>query len=138
MTLDLPFPTKDVSPVGWLFAGDAAELCPKLDPAVRFDLDLSPEEMRGWYSPRADFKKRGFCLAQWKGLWIGPGGEVITCQPLGYEMGSVRAKPALEVFNGPGFKKFRAALLKSGGYLPTCSRCGRTSYTSVPSKERVR
>lgn len=107
------------------------------DPSVRFDLDLSPEEMRGWYSPRSDFKKRGFCLAQWKGLWIGPRGEVITCQPLGHEMGSVRAQPALEVFNGPGFKKFRAALLKSGGYLPTCSRCGRTSYTSVPSKERA-
>lgn len=102
------------------------------DPAVRFDLDLSPEEMRGWYSPRSDFKKRGFCLAQWKGLWIGSCGEVLTCQPLGHEMGSVRAKPALEIFNGTDYRKFRAALLKSGGYLPTCSSCGRTSYTSEP------
>jgi MoaA/NifB/PqqE/SkfB family radical SAM enzyme len=105
------------------------------DPCVRFDLDLSPAEMRGWYSPRSGFKKRGFCLAQWKGLWIGPRGEVITCQPLGHEMGNVRDTPALEAFNGPAFRKFREVLLKCGGYLPTCSRCGRTSYTSIPSRK---
>ncbi|MBI4352181.1 MAG: radical SAM protein [Elusimicrobia bacterium] len=107
------------------------------DPAVRFQPDLAPEELRAWYSPRSAFKKPGFCLAQWRGLWIDPRGELITCQPLGHALGSIRSKPALEVFNGPGFRKFRAALLKNGGYLPTCSRCGRTTFTSEPHKKRA-
>lgn len=105
------------------------------DPAVRFKLDLNPAEIRRWYSPRSDFKKRGFCLAQWNSLWIDPCGEVVSCQPMGYRMGSVRSRQALDIFNGQDFRKFRAALLKSGGYLPTCSRCGRTSYISVPSRK---
>lgn len=100
-------------------------------PAVNFFPDLSAEEMKGWYSPGCGFQKRGFCLAQWKGLWIGPRGEVVPCQPLGHEMGSIRKTAPLEVFGGKPAADFRKALLRLGGFLPTCSRCGRSSYSST-------
>lgn len=106
------------------------------DPAVRFQPDLGPEGIRDWYSPLSDFKQPGFCLAQWKGLWINPFGEIISCQPLGLVLGSIRRRPALKEFNGNGFTKFRSLLLKTGGYLPTCSRCGRTSFSSEAHKKR--
>ena len=99
--------------------------------AVNFFPDLSLEEMKGWYSPASGFQKRGFCLAQWKGLWIGPHGAVVPCQPLGHEMGSVRKPAPLTAFSAGPAAKFRKALLRQGGFLPTCSRCGRSSYSST-------
>lgn len=100
-------------------------------PAVNFFPDLSLEEMKGWYSPSSGFQKRGFCLAQWKGLWLGPRGEVVPCQPLGHEMGSVGKTAPLGAFSAGPAARFRKALLRQGGFLPTCSRCGRSSYSST-------
>lgn len=100
-------------------------------PAVNFFPDLSREELEGWYSPSSGFQKRGFCLAQWKGLWLGPRGEVVPCQPLGHEMGSARKGAPLAAFGAGPAAKFRKALLRQGGFLPTCSRCGRSSYSST-------
>ena len=99
--------------------------------AVNFFPDLSREELEAWYSPSSGFQKRGFCLAQWKGLWLGPRGELVPCQPLGHEMGSVRKTPPLKAFSAGPAAKFRKALLRQGGFLPTCSRCGRSSYSST-------
>ena len=99
--------------------------------AVNFFPDLGREELEGWYSPSSGFQKRGFCLAQWKGLWLGPRGELVPCQPLGHEMGSVRKTPPLKAFSAGPASKFRKALLRQGGFLPTCSRCGRSSYSST-------
>lgn len=99
------------------------------DPGVRFDLDLSPAEMALWYDPSAEFRKKGFCLAQWKGLWVGPKGELLSCQPLGHVMGNI--KDGLAAFGGPGYARFRKTLVRHGGFLPTCSRCGRTSYSTA-------
>ncbi len=114
-----------------VLAGEIKKIKSGSGPAVNFFPDLSEEEMKGWYSPRSDFRKRGFCLAQWKGLWIGPRGEVVPCQPLGHEMGSIRKTAPLDVFSGKPAAGFRKALLRLGGFLPTCSRCGRSSYSST-------
>lgn len=100
-------------------------------PAVNFFPDLGREELEAWYSPVSGFQKRGFCLAQWKGLWIGPRGEVVPCQPLGHEMGNIKKTAPLKVFSAGPAAKFRKTLLGQGGFLPTCSRCGRSSYSST-------
>jgi MoaA/NifB/PqqE/SkfB family radical SAM enzyme len=101
------------------------------DPKVRFDLDLSPTEMLAWYDPRRAFSKKGFCLGQWKGLWLAPDGEAISCQPLNFRLGRVSGDDWKSVFNGARFDAFRRLLIKQGGFLPSCARCGRTSYSSA-------
>ncbi|MDD5209746.1 MAG: radical SAM protein [Elusimicrobiales bacterium] len=114
-----------------VLAGEIKKIKADSGPAVNFFPNLSAEEMKGWYAPGSGFQKRGFCLAQWKGLWIGPRGEVVPCQPLGHEMGNIRKTAPLDVFSGKPAADFRKALLRRGGFLPTCSRCGRSSYSST-------
>lgn len=47
----------------------------------------------------------------------------------GHVMGNV--KDGLTAFGGPGYDRFRKTPVRHGGFLPTCSRCGRTSYSAV-------
>lgn len=101
------------------------------NPAVRFDPDLSEKEIRAWYDPRASVKPRGFCLAQWSDMWIRPDGELVPCQPLNFPLGNLRGKDPLEVYNAPAYEKFRGLMVKAGGFLPSCSRCGRTLFSSA-------
>ena len=100
------------------------------DPGVRFDLELSPGEMKRWYDPSAVLKKKGFCMSPWNGIWVDPAGEIISCQPLGHKLGSALKENCLKTFNGPAYARFRKTLARHGGFLPTCSRCGRTAYMS--------
>lgn len=100
------------------------------DPRVRFDLELSLKEMEKWYDPAARLKKKGFCMSPWNGIWVDPAGEIISCQPLGHKLGSALKGNCLKAFNGPAYARFRKTLARHGGFLPTCSRCGRTAYMS--------
>lgn len=100
------------------------------DPGVRFDLELSRAEMKRWYDPRAKLERGGTCMGLRNGLWIDPSGNLISCQPLGCRLGSALKENCLAAFNGPAYGRFRAALAQSGGFLPTCSRCGRAAYMS--------
>ncbi len=100
------------------------------DPRVRFDLDLSRGEMENWYDPAASLEKKGFCVSPWNGLWIDPAGNIVSCQPLGHRLGSALNGNCLKAFNGPVYAEFRKTLARHGGFLPTCSRCGRTAYMS--------
>ncbi|MBI5745110.1 MAG: radical SAM protein [Elusimicrobia bacterium] len=100
------------------------------DPRVRFDLELSAGEMRKWYDPASRLSKKGFCMSPWNGVWIAPSGEIVSCQPLGHRLGSALKDGCLGAFNSPAYAGFRKALLRRGGFLPTCSRCGRTAYMS--------
>jgi MoaA/NifB/PqqE/SkfB family radical SAM enzyme len=100
------------------------------DPRVRFDLELSRAEMERWYDPAAKLKKKGFCMSPWNGVWVDPAGNIISCQPLGHKLGSALKGGCLAAFNGPDYSKFRKTLARCGGFLPTCSRCGRTAYMS--------
>ena len=101
------------------------------DPSVRFDLDLTEAEMKLWYDPKRKFTKKGFCLGQWNGIWVSPNGDIVPCQPLGHVMGNITQDDWLAAYNGPAYREFRKLLIKQRGFLPTCSRCGRTSYTST-------
>jgi len=101
------------------------------DPSVRFDLDLDEAGMKLWYDTKVKFAKKGFCLGQWNGIWAGPNGDIVSCQPLGHVMGNISKGDWRAAYNGPAYAKFRDLLVKQGGFLPTCSRCGRTSYTSA-------
>lgn len=99
-------------------------------PPARFDPDLTEDEIRAWYDPSAVLKPRGFCLAQWSDMWVRPDGELVPCQPLNYPLGSLTGKDPIEVYNGRAYNLFRGLMVKAGGFLPTCSRCGRTSFSS--------
>ncbi len=101
------------------------------NPALRFDPDLSDAEIRAWYDPRAEIKPRGFCLAQWSDMWIRPDGVLVPCQPLNFPLGSLKGRDPLTVYNGPAYKRFRALMVGAGGFLPSCSRCGRTLFSSA-------
>ena len=100
------------------------------DPRVRLDLDMPRGEMKKWYEPDSAPGKKGFCMSPWNGLWIDPAGDIVSCQPLGHKLGSALKGNALKVFNGPVYARFRKTLARHGGFLPTCSRCGRTTYMS--------
>ena len=100
------------------------------DPKVRLDLNLSRGEMGKWYDPGSALEKKGFCISLWNGIWIDPAGNIISCQPLGHRLGSALKRNVLKAFNGPVYAKFRRTLVGHGGFLPTCSRCGRTAYMS--------
>jgi len=100
------------------------------DPRVRFDLELPRGEMKKWYSPSATLGKRGFCMSPWNGVWVDPAGDIVSCQPLGHKLGSALKGGCMKAFNGPAYSKFRKTLSRHGGFLPTCSRCGRTAYMS--------
>ncbi|OGR45268.1 MAG: hypothetical protein A2X35_03215 [Elusimicrobia bacterium GWA2_61_42] len=100
------------------------------DPKVRFDQELSLKEMENWYDPKAALAKKGFCMSPWNGIWVDPAGDIISCQPLGHKLGSALKGNCLEAFNGPEYARFRKTLARHGGFLPTCSRCGRTAYMS--------
>jgi len=112
-------------------AAETAKIKAEKDPSIRFDLDLTENEMRLWYDPKTRITKQGFCLGQWNSVWVGPNGDMISCQPLGHVMGNITQGDWLKTYNGPAYRKFRKLLIKQGGFLPTCSRCGRTSYTSA-------
>lgn len=101
------------------------------DPSCRFELDLSETELEAWYDHGREFKKKGFCLGQWNGVWVGPNGDLVSCLPLGHVMGNILKGDWRAVFNGPAYNRFRELLVKQGGFLPTCSRCGRSSYHSL-------
>jgi len=95
---------------------------------VSFYPDLSGPALRAWYSARSDFKKPGFCRGQFSAAWLSPSGELLSCQPLAVALGSP------EAYNGPAYAAFRKLLLKSGGFLPACRRCGREPYSSAGAR----
>jgi len=100
------------------------------DARVRFDMELSRNEMEKWYDPETALKKKGFCMSPWNGIWVDPAGNMISCQPLGHRLGNALSGGCLEAFNGSDYARFRKTLLRHSGFLPTCSRCGRTAYMS--------
>lgn len=94
--------------------------------AVSFYPDLSGGDLEKWYSPRASFRKPGLCRGQFTAAWLSPSGEQLSCQPLAARLGA----PAV---NGPRRAAFRRLLLKNGGFLPACRRCGREPFSpAVP------
>lgn len=107
-----------------------AKIKAEKDPGVRFDMELSLPEMKRWYDPAATLRKKGFCMSPWNGIWLDPKGDIVSCQPLGHKLGSAVKEGCLKAFNGPAYARFRATLARHGGFLPTCSRCGRTAYMS--------
>ncbi|MDD2805046.1 MAG: DegT/DnrJ/EryC1/StrS family aminotransferase [Elusimicrobiales bacterium] len=97
-------------------------------PSVSFYPDLSGQALRAWYSTRSNFKKPGFCRGQFSAAWLSPSGELLSCQPLAVTLGAPGA------YNGPSYASFRRLLLKSGGFLPACRRCGREPYSSAGAR----
>lgn len=97
---------------------------------VKFYPPLSAREIRKWYSPGALLKRKGFCLGQFNAAWFAPDGSLLTCQPLAVKI-SPRSGSPLAAYNGPAYSAFRRLLLKSGGLLPSCRRCGRAPYSSA-------
>lgn len=105
-------------------AGDSALFYPSLrGPALR-----------AWYSPRARFKKTGFCRGQFSAAWFSPAGETLTCQPLAVKINAPKGGGPLAAHNSPAYAAFRRLLVRNGGFLPACRRCGREPYTAPGRK----
>lgn len=94
---------------------------------VSFYPDLAGAALRAWYSPAAAFKKPGLCRGQFGAAWFSPAGELLTCQPLALTM-SASGENFSGAYGGPAYAAFRRLLIKSGGFLPACRRCGREPY----------
>lgn len=107
-----------------LAAGAAA--VKRADPQVKFYPDLDRAGMKTWYDPARSVRKTGRCAGQWDALWISPYGDLLSCQPLACALGPA-ANP-LAAYNGPAYAAFRKALLRAGGFFPSCGRCGREPY----------
>lgn len=99
-------------------------------PEVKFYPPLSGAALRAWYQPGARFEKPGLCLGQFNAAWFSPAGRLLSCQPLAADIGPC-GRGALAAYNGRRYSAFRKLLLKSGGFLPSCRRCGRVPYTGA-------
>lgn len=108
-----------------LAAGAAA--VKRSDPAVKFYPDLDQAGIKAWYDPSRSFRKSGRCAGQWNAAWVSPYGELLSCQPLAHKLSGQDEKPA-KAYSGRAYSDFRAALLKAGGFFPSCGRCGREPY----------
>lgn len=86
---------------------------------IAFTPELSDEELRGWYSPAFDSKRK--CLFMFRGLFVYPNGDAYPCESISYKMGNVFKEGFSSVWNGERYKKFRRILKK--GLLPACARC---------------
>ncbi|OGS07520.1 MAG: hypothetical protein A2270_09650 [Elusimicrobia bacterium RIFOXYA12_FULL_51_18] len=114
-------------------AAGVAAVQRKAGPAVKFYPPLTGAEIKAWYSPGTAFKKKGFCLGQFRATWFAPDGRLLTCQPLAVHAGAGLPSP-LAAYNGPAYSAFRILLLKQGGFLPACRRCGRAPYHTLENK----
>jgi len=108
-----------------VLAAEISKIKAEAGNSVSFYPDLPGPALRAWYSPGARFKKSGFCRGQFSAAWLSPSGQLLTCQPLAVKIGGP------ETYNGPAYAAFRKLLIKNGGFLPACRRCGREPYSSA-------
>lgn len=85
---------------------------------------MTGREIRAWYDPDRTIWKNRACSGQWENMTIAPDGDLISCQILDEKLGNIRNRPYLAEYRGPAFRRFRAALKKSGGLFPACAKCG--------------
>lgn len=64
------------------------------------------------------------CAAPFFMIDVMPNGDVVTCRDfIDVKVGNITEKPLLEIWNSPGYVKFRKLLIENNGLLPQCSRC---------------
>lgn len=95
--------------------------------AVSFFPDLNGTRLRAWYDSARRERRAGLCRGQFRAAWFSPAGELLSCQPLAVKIASA-GDGFKEAYNGPAYTAFRKLLLKNGGFLPACRRCGREPY----------
>ena len=70
--------------------GQILKIKAELDPTVKFYPDLPLKDVKRWYSCGALERKTSFCSGQWSALWLSPDGNILSCQPLGLKLGSIK------------------------------------------------
>jgi len=80
---------------------------------------LSPSELRSWYSP--DWNVRRRCVFVWHSAFINANGDVLPCQYYAHRLGNVNEQPVAEIWNNDAYREFRRVLRR--GLLPGCHRC---------------
>lgn len=108
--------------------GEIKKIKSEAGAGVSFYPDLRGPELRAWYSPRSAFKKKGYCRGQFAAAWFSPSGELLTCQPLAVNLGAPGSGGFRKLYNAAAYSAFRKLILKNGGFLPACRRCGREPY----------
>jgi molybdenum cofactor biosynthesis enzyme MoaA len=115
-------------------AAEISKIKAEAGDSVHFYPSLEGPALRAWYSLRGSFKKTGFCRGQFSAAWFSPAGETLTCQPLAVKINAAPGAGALETHNSPAYSSFRRLLIRNGGFLPACRRCGREPFTAPGRK----
>jgi MoaA/NifB/PqqE/SkfB family radical SAM enzyme len=88
--------------------------------AVKCLPELDDEEIRRYYTERAEPVTRSACRAVWLSAFVMPTGELLPC--LDYAYGNLNERPFLELWNGARARSFRKRL-RATGIFPGCVRC---------------
>jgi len=86
--------------------------------------DLRGQDVKDYYLDPARLFGYARCVAPFLMIDVMPNGDVVTCRDFtDVKVGNITQSSLLEIWNGPGFVKFRKLLIDRGGTLPQCSRC---------------
>lgn len=121
---------KDISLKSYIFnpkEGEQAEFSRSLNElrqkrGVSFTPELNARETNQWYSSPFSTKRK--CLFIWRGVFIGPNGDVYPCMGnFSYKMGNIINENLGRIWNNKKYINLRLRLKK--GLLPVCARCCR-------------
>ncbi len=91
----------------------------ELDISVNIMPPLTIEEIADYYDRRFDIG-RWHCFFPWSTMRISPYGEVFPC--LNFKIGNIRQQSPAELWNGPGYGRFRKGL-KKATLFESCVGC---------------
>lgn len=93
----------------------------KYDIPVFFVPDLKNKEIKDWYSPEFNMKRK--CFFVFREVFIDQEGEVSLCRTLRCKFGDLKKNYLKDILNSQEAKHFRAKIKKS--MPPGCNRCCR-------------
>jgi MoaA/NifB/PqqE/SkfB family radical SAM enzyme len=93
----------------------------KHDIPIFFVPDLEYEEIKDWYSPEFNIKRK--CLFVFREVFIDQEGEVSSCRTLRYKFGDLKKNHLKDILGSQEAKNFRSKIKK--GMPPGCNRCCR-------------
>lgn len=94
----------------------------RLNRGVIFTPELTLDEIPDWYS--GNFRSKRKCFFVWRGVFIGPNGDVYPCMGnFSYKMGNIKQQSLESIWNGVKYIRLRNILKRE--LLPACARCCR-------------
>ena len=95
------------------------DIAKRLDVELNFVPSLTIEEIVDYYDNKFDVSK-WHCLNPWSTMRISPYGDVFPC--LNFKIGNIREQKISNLWNSPGYRKFRKALGRAV-LFESCAGC---------------